>query len=734
MELRLPLVTLPVLLMLGELAIVGAFHAPCASLAAAAEETRPADRFPWRTAAPESQGMSSQKLDALRQSLAANATKILLIIRNDKIVYEWYAPGFSATRTHYTASAAKALVGGVSLAVAMTDGRIAMDDKAAKYVPQWRDDPRKSKITIRQLGSHTSGIEDAEQDDIPHDKLPGWKGVFWKPTTPPNDPFTVARDKAAVIFEPGTDQQYSNPGIAMLGYCITAALKDAPQKDLRTLLRDRVMRPIGVPDEEWSVGYNKTFLVDGLPLVGTWGGGGYTARAAARVGRLMLRGGNWEGKQLISADAVRQVTSDAGMPGTCGIGWWSNNEGRYPKLPKDAFWGAGAGHQLVLVVPSLNLIAVRNGGTLKAGSGYESAAYEAFFAPLMDTFVQSAARPAKTAGRAARAIRKSSDSPLPPADLKPPYPPSPVIREVRWAPADTIVRRAKGGDNWPITWADDDWLYTAYGDGKGFEPQIKTKLSLGLCRIQGEPADFIAENLRAPSLERIGDGPKGPKASGILMIEGVLYLLARNTGNAQLVISKDHGRTWSWCDWRFKPSFGCPTFLNFGKNYAGARDEYVYVYSHDNDSAYEPADRTVLARVPKDRLTDRAAYEFFARIDDQGQPVWTRDIAGRGAVFTNSGSCYRTAVTYHPALRRYLLCQKLPGGDVRYEGGFGIYDAPEPWGPWTTVYFTTRWDVGPGESSSIPTRWMSADGKSFYLVFAGNDCFSVRRADLVIAR
>jgi CubicO group peptidase (beta-lactamase class C family) len=178
MELRLPLVTLPVLLMLGELAIVGAFHAPCASLAAAAEETRPADRFPWRTAAPESQGMSSQKLDALRQSLAANATKILLIIRNDKIVYEWYAPGFSATRTHYTASAAKALVGGVSLAVAMTDGRIAMDDKAAKYVPQWRDDPRKSKITIRQLGSHTSGIEDAEQDDIPHDKLPGWKGVF----------------------------------------------------------------------------------------------------------------------------------------------------------------------------------------------------------------------------------------------------------------------------------------------------------------------------------------------------------------------------------------------------------------------------------------------------------------------------------------------------------------------------------------------------------------------------
>ena len=65
------------------------------------------------------------------------------------------------------------------------------------------------------------------------------------------------------------------------------------------------MRPIGVPDDEWSVGYGQTFTVDGLPLVGSWGGGGYTARAAARVGRLMLREGDWEGKQLLSKEAVR---------------------------------------------------------------------------------------------------------------------------------------------------------------------------------------------------------------------------------------------------------------------------------------------------------------------------------------------------------------------------------------------------------------------------------------------
>ena len=52
-------------------------------------------------------------------------------------------------------------------------------------------------------------------------------------------------------------------------------------------------------------------------------------------------------------------------------------------------------------------------------------------------------------------------------------------------------------------------------------------------------------------------------------------------------------------DCKFTTSFGCPTFLNFGKNYAGARDDFVYVYSHDSDSAYTAADRMVLGRVGK---------------------------------------------------------------------------------------------------------------------------------------
>jgi len=117
------------------------------------------------------------------------------------------------------------------------------------------------------------------------------------------------------------------------------------------------------------VGYGKTFVVDGLPLVATWGGGAYTPRATARIGRLVLHEGNWEGRQLLSKDAVRQVTRDAGLPGNCGLGWWGNAGQRYARLPKDAVWGAGAGDQLLLVVPGLNLIMVRNGETLTPGAG-----------------------------------------------------------------------------------------------------------------------------------------------------------------------------------------------------------------------------------------------------------------------------------------------------------------------------------------------------------------------------
>ncbi|HEY1375859.1 MAG TPA: DUF4185 domain-containing protein, partial [Gemmataceae bacterium] len=511
-------------------------------------------------------------------------------------------------------------------------------------------------------------------------------------------------------------------------------LRDAPQKDVRTLLRDRVMRPIGVPDAAWSVGYGKTFTVDGLPLVAAWGGGSYTARSLARIGRLIVRGGDWDGKRILSREAVRQVTGSAGLPGDCGMGWWTNASGRYAKLPKDAAWGAGAGDQILLVVPSLNLIMVRNGQSLAppndaAGDDvlarYHDERTKILFGPLIEAITDP-----PPAGNPKFQAPNPKPEPLGFGAWNSGFPSSPVITGITWAPAGTVVRAANDSDIWATTWADDGHQYTAYGDGTGFVPRVPKKLSQGLARIEGGPEDFRGVNVRSETFERYGDGPKGAKASGMLMVGGVLYAWVRNTGNAQLAWSADHGRTWTWADWKLTDGFGCPTFLNFGPNYAGARDGFVYVYSHDADTAYQAADRVALARVPKDRIRDRAAYEFFKEPGPAG-PVWTPDIAARGGVFTNPGKCYRVTVSYDAGLKRYLLCQA--GADRKVKAGFGVFDAPEPWGPWTTVTYAPEWDINPGETCSFPTKWMSADGRTLYLMFSGGDCFAVRKATLTVA-
>src|SRR5262245_44871890 len=87
----------------------------------------------WSVDTPESQGMTSAALETLWGDLKQRGTKTFLVVRNDHVVFERYAPGFSRTTKHYTASMAKALVGGVSLMLAMDDGRVKPDDLAGSF-------------------------------------------------------------------------------------------------------------------------------------------------------------------------------------------------------------------------------------------------------------------------------------------------------------------------------------------------------------------------------------------------------------------------------------------------------------------------------------------------------------------------------------------------------------------------------------------------------------------------
>jgi len=661
------------------------------------------------TATADEYGVNGAKLDELRQDLAARGTKAFLVLRHDRIIYEWYGSGVEPTQLHGTASLAKALVGGMSLLVALNDGRIGVDDPAWKYIPHWKDDPLKSKITIRHLATHSSGLEDAEQDGKPHAELEGWKGAFWRRDP---DPFSISIRQAPVLFEPGTRYAYSNPGMAALAYAVTASLKGGPHPDIQALLRERIMVPLGLADSEWSIGYRQGYEVNGLKLYANWGGGSFTPRAVARVAQLMLHRGRFGDRELVGRAWTELIVKNAGTPlpdrsggepaPASGLAWYTNSDGIWPSVPRDAFAGAGARHQVLLVVPSLGLIVVRNGETLSSpGEGFWAGPVKRLFDPLMAAIQADAS----------------------------PYPKSKVITRVEFAPASSIVRDAIGSDNWPITWGDDDRQYTAYGDGWGFEPRTDRKLSLGFAAIGGSPTKPDAKNLRSPGGERLGDGRMGPKASGILMVDGVLYMWVRNVGNAQLLWSEDHGRTWHW-DFRFETSFGSPAFLNFGKNYDGARDDYVYVYSQDGPSAYESDDHVILARVSRQKVRDRSAYEFFVKLDSSHQPVWARSIERRGVVFSYPRHVQRVDAVYNPGIKRYLLA-----AGFNHRGGWGIFDAPEPWGPWTTAFHTESWDIGGTHGYRLPSKWISSDGRTMHLIFSGvkdYDAFCVRKLTLEI--
>ena len=682
------------------------------------------DSFQWHTGDPAEQGLSAEKLAEMARNLAANGSKAVFVARNDTVVCQWYADDHGPDRPHHTASLAKSLVGGLSLMLAIDDGLISPDDFACKYVQPWRDDPIKSKITIRHLATHTSGIEDAELSTAEreailaagkslndhHMELAGWKGDFWRQD---DNPFTISCDRAPVIFEPGSAYAYSNTGMAMLAWAVTAAIQPGPHKDIRTLLAERIYRPIGISDDEWNIGYRKTFETDGLALVANWGGGNFSARAAARVGRLMLRRGDWQGKQLISAETVDMAVKPAskhvhGQGLVSGLAWWTNSQRHNSVLPRNSFAGAGAGAQVLIVIPHLETVVLRNGSLIGKDIWLGMGKY--LVRPLMEAYL-------------------------------PPNPRSQFILGVDWAPVETIRREAWDSDTWPVTWADDDNIYCSWADGRGFsEGQTPEKMSLGFAKVSGDPENFVGRNIRSETGEDMGNGSAGKKGSGILSVDGVLYLWARNANRrgeqSQLAWSQDHARTWTWADWTFE-RLGVCTFLNFGKDYAGARDKYVYVYSPDHPSAYIGSNRLVLARVEKGHIPDKDAYEFYAGLSASNEPSWSGDFADAAAVFTHAGRCSRTSVHYNAPLGRYILWQQLTNApyssETRFGGGFAMHEAVEPWGPWRTFYYSEHWDTGPGETAGVPTKWISEDGRRFHLVFSGEDYFSLRKGTYLLS-
>ncbi len=333
----------------------------------------------------------------------------------------------------------------------------------------------------------------------------------------------------------------------------------------------------------------------------------------------------------------------------------------------------------------------------------------------------------------------------------PPYPPSSVIDSIDWH-WDTHVQEAPGSDLWPTTWAADDNLYTSWGDGGGFGGANRDgRVSLGFARIEGPPESYVGYNVwggKNPENLATFDG----KTAGMLSVDGVLYAWINmqdgNPPNFKLAWSSHLGTTWQLSNWEFPKTgtFFPSTFLNFGKDYAGARDGYVYSYGAKWTETQGPENNVYLMRAPKEQITDRNAYEFFMGLNANGNTTWTSDVDQRQPVFIDPngvGNNGLATVVYNLEIDRYLLTvgHRPPGGSYvsGTRGRLGIFDAPEPWGPWTTVVYYNNWgnfgDSGETLGYHLPTKWISGDGKTLWLVFSSTgelDSFNLVKGTLTL--
>jgi hypothetical protein len=323
-----------------------------------------------------------------------------------------------------------------------------------------------------------------------------------------------------------------------------------------------------------------------------------------------------------------------------------------------------------------------------------------------------------------------------------PYPPSPVIGSVTFD-FSTHDRRAPGSDNWPITWAANDHQYSSWGDGGGFGGSNSDgRVSLGIARVEGDATSYSGSNVWG------GKNPENPatfegKSYGIISIDGTLYLWVSPGTNitsytaARLHNSTDLGASWTAATWQFTQAQGIifPTFLQFGRDYAGARDGFVYIYATELKDAsalqIQRPGEISLMRVPVGSILDESSYEFFAG-SVGGTPVWTADITARRPVFEDAnGTGWTVSVSYNGGLDRYLL---ITEHDQSLTGHIGIFDAPEPWGPWTTVLYEDAFGTPDITANTFfwnfSNKWLSPDGKHFTLVLSGvsaNDSWNTVR-------
>lgn len=337
--------------------------------------------------------------------------------------------------------------------------------------------------------------------------------------------------------------------------------------------------------------------------------------------------------------------------------------------------------------------------------------------------------------------------------LKAPYPASSLFREIAWH-WETHRTAAPGSDLWPITWGPDGNLYAAWGDGGGFGGSDSDgRVALGFARIEGGPLDFRGVNVNGgKNPENPASFPDKGKTAGILYVDGKIFALINLQDGAWpavthvLAWSTNAGATWIKANWVFTKGVGLfqpAKFLNFGPNYTRVPehlDGFVYMLGPKQPAQGHEPTEILLARVPKDQLLNRESYQFFAGHGRDDQPLWNTEASTVKAIFKDPNGTTTPTLAWDAPLRRFLLTSFHTG-----PGQLGMFEGPQPWGPWRTVAYYEHWGQmgckGEGLTCDFPQKWMSADGLTLWSVFSaygpgakvgiqGHDRFNVVQAVL----
>jgi CubicO group peptidase (beta-lactamase class C family) len=281
----------------------------------------------------------------------------MLVMQNGRMIFEHYANGGSARGRWPIFSGTKSFWGIAALA-AVRDGLFKLDDPVSDTITEWKSDPRKSQITIRELLNQTDGIEGASR--------------LQRPSIRDRNAMAI---RLSAVAEPGSAFIYGPSHLQIFSELLQRKLKG---RDVIGYFEARVSNRLGLG----RLNYKKDARGNPLPATGFE----LTAREWARLGELILGQGSYHGRQILPPALLREAFAGSPANPSYGLTFWLNQpapNGREADMermldlrwqnaqwtnvcmckdaPADMVVALGSGYQRLFVFPSLETIVVRQG-------------------------------------------------------------------------------------------------------------------------------------------------------------------------------------------------------------------------------------------------------------------------------------------------------------------------------------------------------------------------------------